>query len=83
MQGVSVFLDPSRKCGIVLRRCSKGQEGPGITEDEGFRRRRDSPVALRKRNPRAAELEAGQKVCGWTPGHTEKLLRRLWWPGRR
>ena len=83
MQGVSGFLDPSRKCGIVLRRCSKGQEGPGITEDEGFRRRRDSPVALRKRNPRAAELGAGQKVCGWTPGRTEKLLRRLWWPRRR
>ena len=68
MQGVSVFLDPSRKCGIVLRRCSKGQEGPGITEDEGFRRRRDSPVRCARGILVLQSSEPGKKCAGGLRG---------------
>ena len=68
MQGVSGFLDPSRKCGIVLRRCSKGQEGPGITEDEGFRRRRDSPVRCARGILVLQSSEPGKKCAGGLRG---------------
>jgi len=50
------------------RRCSKGQEGPGITEDEGFRRRRDSPVRCARGILVLQSSEPGKKCAGGLRG---------------
>ena len=70
-------LDPSNWLGVVLRQCTKGQEGRNFNGGVKSHRRRSSPALVSERNSRRGVTRSGAKELEDAPEVEAEPVRSL------